>query len=299
MMRAVHVGAVRLLLLAWLLACSNTYSNGGPGASSPARNESAGQSGAPAMGGSSAAAGMDASGGAGATVVAGAGAGGSSNANAGAGAGGAAPIDIGDAPDAQMRALAEACTVIDRTTLHGQCPAAAAQGQISCREHVLYDECSHFEFAKDDPRHEGSPTSVCGLKCVVLESSPFWTSLCAACARTCPEEQPGAVAFELDVSDCSQRPLTPCVADFSTRQANLDATVRDLITQDAGWGTPRNHSIEVELEGGCVTRVFPLGASPLQGSFESLQATFAGVRLDCAEALTCVHIEGDDTLATP
>jgi hypothetical protein len=310
-------GAARVVLLSVLVACASARPAGGDHDLSLRGDSGAGRDVAPAgaagglagaggdtssgaAAGSAAAANGGASAGSAAAATGGASAGSAAAAAGGVGAAGSAPlIDVADVADAQMLAMAEACSVIDRSSVHGRCEDAVAMGRVGCDEHVLYDECTYFEFSPGDPSHQGSPTSVCRKECVVLETSPFWNGNCEPCARSCPPPQQGVFVHELKVSDCLQRPLTPCVVNFGTQQANLDATLGALIDREAGWGTVRNGSVEIELEHGCVKRYYVSGNAVIPTTNEPLDSALTGVRFACAEKLSCVHIQGSDTLATP
>jgi hypothetical protein len=291
----VRAAVLSTLALCVFVACSATAgrssdpepalrADGGSAAGSSSSAAGAGAGGAPA------------SGSAGAANDAGAG-GALGNAGGSAGAVGIVGVTEQDLP-----ALAAECGVIDLTTVHeATCPDAVRLGQIACDHGELYDQCSYFQFALDDPEEAREPKFVCQSQCVALEGSPFWSGWCTECARTCLPPIEDSVVVELDTSDCAQRASTPCSEGFETRQLNLDATLTNLLPRDSGaYSELRNNTaLQVELEDGCPSRFYVSGGgNPLMRVTAVLQPALTGVRFECATDLSCGRIQGPDTLAT-
>jgi len=103
---------------------------------------------------------------------------------------------------------------------------------------------------------------------------------------------------ELDVSDCSARPVALCNVDAVTRQDQLDGMLDRVI--------PLHHPARVEIvngwltayfEGGCPERFYVVGPPVEQRALtEIVREALRDVRWSCAMDLGCAIVRGPDTL---
>jgi hypothetical protein len=299
---SVQVVILRGLLVVGLLGCSAVHERTAaeddvPPASSGEGTRVAGASaGAAGTGGSSGSAGDSSRVDAGATSGATTGMAGRAGT---AGTGEPAPPNV---PDDRTIALGIACGLLESVTLFASCMPEAQVGQSACSLNDEPSPCSYFIFADDDPNGAGVPILACQSHCVAIEGDGFWSNSCVECGRDeCVPPTPSSVVHELDVSDCEDRPLTPCVADHATKQRSLDATLAALLPRESdAFSDLHNVFLQVVVEDGCPSRFYVPGiGNPLERVSAVLGPALSDKRFECAVDLSCGLIQGPDTLATP
>ena len=219
-----------------------------------------------------------------------------------AGSGTAGATAAPNVPDNETVALALECGLTDTATLFARCPAEAEVGQTACTLDDAPSPCSYFEFADDDPSHTGFATFACQSECVALEGDAFWNNWCVQCGGSdCAPPTAASVVHELDVSDCEDRPSTPCVPDQDTHQLSFDATLSSLLPRESGaFSELHNTFLQVVVVDGCPSQFYVPGSSdPLARVSAVLGPALADKRFECAVNLSCGRIQGPDTLATP
>jgi hypothetical protein len=291
-----ELGVARGVVLAGLLACSAVDERpGGEDPVPPASDDGIRVAGASAAtsGGAAGRAGDSVRAGSGAPTGTAAGTAGSSGA---AGTGAAAAPNV---PDDAMLALAGECGLTETAMLFARCPAQAEVGLAACSLDDEPSPCSYFVFAEDDPSQLGLATFACQSECVALEGDSFWTNSCVQCGGDdCAPPTAASVVHELDVSDCEDRPSTPCVADQHTHQLTLDATLTALLPRESGaFSELHNAFLQVTIVDGCPSRFYVPGSSdPLERVSAVLGPALTGKRFECAVNLSCGRIQGPDTL---
>lgn len=114
-----------------------------------------------------------------------------------------------------------------------------------------------------------------------------WGSSASTVERPCPG--PSSQTILLDTSDCADRVAQPCDCyDWRTPQENLDGTIQafQCLTEAFVW---------VTFSDGCPTS-FTVSLDGNGSITSCLQAALAGLRLECAQGLSCAYAESSTVL---
>lgn len=201
-------------------------------------------------------------------------------------------------PDAAIAIMPdESCLLVDELagSVRESCVDVSLDG-TPCQANDT--TCAHYT----EHASTGEPNVACVASCEGAGAQRVWSVDCFThCNDDCDVPSQQVTVFEVDIGDCTQRPVVACDAGQVTLQAQLDTTVESLI-RNAGIELTeiREDSLTVRFANGCPV-AFHAGwhEGPLTTFAPTLRDALQSVRWSCAMELTCSNIPAPSSIAVP